>query len=110
MLGSVAMTGWSDGAVIVDFDGSGIMKARNGDVYSADVALAYTAGASYKIRLDVDMATHRYSVYVTPPSGTEVRIASSYAFRPPWNTATSLGNWAAIASSGSVQTCGFALN
>jgi hypothetical protein len=110
MLGAVAMTGWSDGAIIVDFDGSGIIKARNGDVYAADVALAYTAGATYQIRLDVDLATHRFSAYVTPPGGAEVRIASSYAFRTAWNTATSLGDWAAIASNGSVQTCGFTLN
>jgi hypothetical protein len=109
MLGAVAMTGWSDGAVIVDFDGSGIIKARNGDLYAADTALAYRAGTAYTVRMDVDVPTHRYSVYVTPAGGAEVRIASGYAFRTAWSTVTSLGNWAALASAGSLQTCGFAV-
>jgi hypothetical protein len=110
MLGSLAMTGWSDGAAIVVFDGSGIMKVRNGDGYAADTSVVYAVGTAYRIRMDVDVPTHRYSVYVTPAGGTEVRIASAYAFRTAWNTVTTLGNWAAIASSGSVQTCGFAVN
>jgi hypothetical protein len=110
MLGQNVMTGWSDGAVIVEFDGSGIIKARKGDVYAADVSVSYKAGTAYTIRMDVDMASHTYSVFVTPAGGTEVRIATSYGFRTAWNTATALGNWAAIASAGSVQTCGFTLN
>jgi hypothetical protein len=110
MLGAVAMTGWSDGAAIVVFEGHGWIQARTGDVYAADTALAYKPGTAYKIRMDVDVPTHRYSVYVTPAGGAEVRIASGFAFRTAWSTATALGNWAAIASAGSVQTCGFAVN
>jgi hypothetical protein len=104
------MTGWSDGAVIVDFDGSGYIKARKGDVYAADVLVAYKANTAYKIRMDVSVSTHTYSVYVTPAGGTEVKIASNYGFRTAWNTVTALGNWAAIASSGSITTCDFTLN
>jgi len=109
MLGQNTMTGWSDGAVIALFDGSGIIKARNGSAYAADVAIAYKGGTAYKFRLDVDVPSRTYSVYVTPAGGTEVRIASNYHFRTEWAAATALGNWATIASGGSVTSCGLTL-
>jgi hypothetical protein len=110
MLGQNAMTGWSDGAVIVAFDGSGIIKARKGDVYAADVSVAYKANTAYKIRMDVNVPTHTYSVYVTPAGGAEVKIASNYGFRTGWTNVTALGNWAAIVSNGALTTCGLTLN
>jgi len=110
MLGQNVMTGWSDGAVIVVFDGSGYIKARKGDVYAADTLIAYKANTAYTIRMDVNVSTRTYSVYVTPAGGAEVKIATNYGFRTAWANATALGNWAAIASSGSITTCGFAVN
>ena len=110
MLGQNTMTGWSDGAVIAIFDGSGIIKARNGDIYAADASLVYKANTAYQFRLDVDIASHTYSVYVTPAGGTEVRVATNYHFRTAWQTATALGNWATVVSGGSATSCGFTLN
>jgi hypothetical protein len=110
MLGQNAMTGWSDGAAIVAFDGSGYIKARKGDAYTADVNVAYKANTAYAIRMDVNVTAHTYSVYVTPAGGAEVKIASNYGFRTGWTGVTALGNWATIASSGSITTCGFTVN
>jgi hypothetical protein len=107
MLGQNTMAGWADGAVIVLFAGNGTIQARRGDAYAADASVPYKAGTSYRVRMDVDVTTHTYSVYVTPAGGTEVRIATNYGFRTAWKQVTALGTWAAIAGNASISACNF---
>jgi|GEM_PF-1527726 len=96
-------------AAIVRFNNTGTIDARNGGVYAAETAIPYTAGALYRFRLVVDPTAHRYSVFVTPPGGSERRVALNYAFRNEQAAVSSLNNWALNSGSGGHRVCAFAL-
>lgn len=98
---------YSDLAVTARFNILGAIDARDGGGYLADVALPYLAGATYRFRLVVDIPSHRYSVYVTPPGGSPLRLALNYEFRTEQAGVASLDHWAVTASSGSHQVCNF---
>ena len=102
-------SGYASLAAIVRFNNAGYIDARNGGVYAADASIPYTAGATYKFRLALDPAAHRYSVYVTPPGAAERLLAMNYAFRTEQASASSLDNWALQSGIGSHQVCAFAL-
>src|SRR5207253_3751198 len=46
-----------------------------------------------------------YSVYVTPPGGNEIQIASNYAFRTEQNSVTGLNYFSVFADAGAMQAC-----
>jgi len=48
---------------------------------------------TYHFRVTVSVTTHSYSVFVTPPGGTELTVGSNFAFRSTANTMTSLNDW-----------------
>ncbi|MBI2387773.1 MAG: Ig-like domain-containing protein [Elusimicrobia bacterium] len=104
-----AATGFSSLAVAVRFNNAGYLDARSGGTYAADASIPYTAGAVYGFRLAVDMAAKRYSVWVTPPGGSERSLATNFAFRTEQAGVAVLDNWALTATSGSHQACAFAL-
>jgi hypothetical protein len=49
-------------------------------------------------------------VYVTPPSGTELTLATSYAFRSEQASLTSINDWAMDAAQGAVSVCNMAIS
>ncbi|PYP15632.1 MAG: hypothetical protein DMD54_11640 [Gemmatimonadetes bacterium] len=112
-----ALTGLSQGAaatytdlaVIVRFNSSGAIDARNGGAYAADNAIPYSSGTSYHFRVVVDVSSHTYSVYVTPSGGSEQTVGSGYAFRSEQSAVTSLGNWTLTALSGAHTVCNFGI-
>ncbi|UXI67805.1 polysaccharide lyase [Tahibacter amnicola] len=105
--GAPASGAWDQLAVAVLFDDeTGRILARNGDNYVADSALAYEAQRSYHIRLVVDVINHRFSAYVTPAGGTEVRIANNYAFRTTQQTVSQLSHWVVAAGTGNFSFLG----
>jgi len=57
---------YSSSACILRFNASGYLDVRNGSSYAADVTKAYSANTNYHVRMDVDVSSHIYSVYVTP--------------------------------------------
>ncbi len=101
---------WADLACIVRFNTSGNIDARNGGAYQADNSLAYIAGTVYNVRLEVDMAAHSYSIYVTPAGGSEVTIGTDYAFRTEQSSITSLDNRADYAVSGALTVQNFTID
>src|SRR6266516_501477 len=62
---------WTNLAAIVRFNPTGTIDARNGGDYAAKTAIPYTTGTSYHFRLDVNVASHVYDIYVTPAGATE---------------------------------------
>jgi hypothetical protein len=74
------------------YSGTGTIQARNGGNYAADGTLSYTPGVMYHFRLQVNIPSHSYSVYVTPSGGSEQLLASNYAFRTEQAGATALNN------------------
>src|SRR5262249_15534809 len=59
-------------ANIVRFNATSTIDARNGPGYLADTTLRYVAHATYHVRMAINIATHHYSIFVTPPGGSEV--------------------------------------
>lgn len=85
------------------------IEARNGSAYIA-TTISWTAGQSYRIRLVINVATHKYDAYVKVlPSGTEQTIGTGLSFRSNYSNATSLNNFRAPVDSGSIQVCNMLL-
>lgn len=84
---------YADLAAIARFNPSGYIDARSGANYIAANSIAYAAGVSYAFRLEVDITTGTYSIFVTPPGGAEQIVGVDYAFRSDQTGVTSLDNW-----------------
>ncbi|NLF32850.1 MAG: hypothetical protein GX591_18430, partial [Planctomycetes bacterium] len=84
---------WDELACIVRFTEANVIEARNGGTYGADATVSYTAQTVYHVRMVVDVPYHTYSVYVTPDGGSEVALATDYAFRTEQQSVSSLDNW-----------------
>lgn len=78
-LGSAAS--YDDLAVTVRFNSSGMIDARNGNIYTADQSFSYSPGTVYHFRLVVDVQNHIFSAYVQSPTDPETLIAEDYVFR-----------------------------
>ncbi len=93
---------YDDYAVLIRFNPSGLIDARNGAGYAADVAVPYSAGASYHFLAEINVTTHTYSVWV---NGT--LFASNFAFRTTQSNVPSLNNWGIYNETGSHTVCNF---
>ena len=96
---------WTNLATIVRFNPTGTIDARNGEVYAAASAIPYTAGTSYHFRLDIDIASHSYTAYVTPAGGTEQLLGTAFAFRTEQAAVSALNNLGVYASVGGATVC-----
>ena len=94
-------------AVIARFNPDGNIDARNGAAYGAAGTIPYSTNVKYHFRLVVNVASHTYSVFVTPAGGSETTVATNFSFRSEQSGVTSLNNWATWAQVGSVTACGF---
>ncbi|UCC30687.1 MAG: hypothetical protein JSU86_00115 [Phycisphaerales bacterium] len=103
---------FADYAVLIRFNVDGRIDARNGGAYGADVLLGYSSGSLYHMRVVVNVPSHTYSVYVTPPdpSEPEVALATDYAFRTEQNAVAELNNRGLWASNGSHDVCNFTIS
>lgn len=104
-------TWWTGLAAIGRFNDKGTIDARSGSAYTAAASIPYAAGVTYTIRLVVDVAKKRYSVYVKPAGGAENLLGSGYSFRTEQAGASSLGSWIVTqqAASGSLSACNFSI-
>ena len=111
-LSSGAQTSISNYPVLISFSSNpaGQIVARNGGSYvGGSPAINYTPGQTYHFRLAVDITTHTYSVFVTPPGGAEMTLGTGMAFRTGV-TPSSLNNIGAdvdATATGSVKYCSF---
>ena len=100
---------YTDLAVIARFNSSGSIDAINGGGYAAANTVPYAGGSTYHFRAAVNVPSHTYSLYVTPPGKPETPVALNYAFRTGQGAVTALSNWAVTAGVGSHQTCALAV-
>jgi chitodextrinase len=100
---------YTDLAVIARFNSNGSIDAINGGGYGAANTVPYAGGSTYHFRAAVNVSSHSYSLYVTPPGRPETPVALNYAFRTGQTDVTALSNWAVTAAAGSHQTCGLAV-
>jgi hypothetical protein len=75
------VAGYPDLACIVRCNADGVIDARNGSVYGADVVVPYVVDKPYRFVVTINMATKKYDVFVTPDGGSQVQIANDYSFR-----------------------------
>ena len=101
-----AATTWTGLAAILRFNPAGRIDARDGSTYVAATSVPYVADATYRVRLVVDVAAHRYSAYVTPPGGTETTIGTQLAFRTEQQSVATLDTMVVGTTSGSLRACG----
>ena len=102
---------FADSAVTPRFNRDGFIDAYDARVnwYGAQTSVPYHAGFSYHFRLEVDVANHMYSAYVTPPGGSsELTVAQDYRFRAPQADVSQLDHWSVWAGVGSHRVCHFA--
>jgi unsaturated chondroitin disaccharide hydrolase len=78
---STTITSFSSSAMLIRMNTDGRFDVRNGGAYAALTAVPYTANTTYHVRMVTDLNAKRYSVWVKPPGGSEIQIASNYAFR-----------------------------
>jgi len=109
-LGQAVPAAYTGLGVLVSFNSSGNIQARNGGAYGAGITLPFSLGIAYHLRIPVNVAAHSYSVYVTPQGGAEQLLASNYAFRTEQAAATSLGYIGVFDDQGYVAACNVAVN
>jgi unsaturated chondroitin disaccharide hydrolase len=68
-------------AMILCLEADKYFYARNGGSYAKDANVAFSANNTYHVKIVASMTAKTYSVYVTPSGGSQVQIASNYAFR-----------------------------
>jgi len=92
-------------AIAGRFNPTGQIDARNGGVFAAATTINYAAGVKYHFRAVVNVATRKYSIYVTPAGRSEITIGTNYGFRTEQAGVTSLDHWDAISQVGILQVC-----
>ena len=101
----------SAGAVTVRFNSSGYIDACNGAVagcYRADAVIPYQAGRVYHFRLEVDVPSRLFDVYVTLPGGAEESLlAHRYQFRAEAPKTSELNNLMFVSTIPSLQIGNF---
>jgi hypothetical protein len=99
----------TDLAVIARFNPSGDIDARSAAAYTAASSIPYSGGVTYHFRLVVDIASHLYSAFVTPASGSELTIGTNLSFRSEQSAVASLAFSGIWAGSGSNTVCNIAI-
>ncbi len=94
-LAAIAPAAYTDIAASVRFNSGGTIDARNGGAYAAAASVPYSAGQTYYFRLVVNVTAKTYTIYVTPPGGSQTTLGTNYAFRTEQAGASSINYWTA---------------
>ena len=106
-------------AAMVIFNNAGRIQGRGftgGQVDAGVTNNTYVIGSTYHARMEIDINTHTYDVYITPPGGPEYKLATALRFRVEHQFITQLNNWGVFASvvpgdpSATVRVCRFSVN
>lgn len=103
-LASGAQTKLKGVACGVRFGPSGTIDPRNAKKFVAGTN-PYTAGTPVLLRFRVDIATHRYSVFIVGPGDAEILIGTDLAFPKKLRRVTSLDTLVLVVDAGSLQAC-----
>jgi hypothetical protein len=90
-LSSGAATAYTGIAVMVRFNTTGTIDARNGGAFTTGT-IPFSANTTYHFRVVVNVPAHTYSAFVTAPGGSEQTIGTGLAFRTEQAAVTSLNN------------------
>lgn len=98
-------TAFNSLATAVRFNPSGVMDARDGDTYRADVSRPYSASQAQTVREIADVTRHTFSTVVGTYDSQP--LATQYRFRTQQASITHLDNIALVidSSAGSLTVC-----
>lgn len=109
-VGSGNIVAYNSFAASLRFYTNGMIEARDGDTYRADVAVPYHAGTQYVFTFLIDLPSKTYSVVVFSYQEDwegPIELAHGYKFRPQQLGVTSLDHVATVvaSSTGRIDAC-----
>jgi hypothetical protein len=107
-----AQSGFAGYAVSARFNPMGMIDGVNGGAYESATTIAYKANTTYGFRMVVDVAAHKYALYVTPAGGAEATVGTDLGFRTGQTNVTGLNSWGTAMqamATGTINVCGFAI-
>jgi len=100
---------YTDLAVAVRFNSSGMIDVRNGSEFTAANSVPYSPRTFYHFILDVNIPAHTYNAYVVV-GGTQTTLGSNLAFRTEQSTVTALSNVGLLSFEGLLAICNVTLS
>jgi len=97
---------------LIQFSPAGVILARNGETFNAATNVPYIAGETYHFRLVENLPSVTYSLFVTPPGGTEVLLGANLqlpAAQQGAATVSGLGATVSHPDSAALEVCNIAL-
>jgi hypothetical protein len=98
---------------LIQFSPAGVIQTRNGETFSAATNVPYIAGETYHFRLVENLPAVTYSLFVTPPGGTEVLLGANLqlpAAQQGAATVSGLGATASNPDDAALEVCNIALH
>jgi hypothetical protein len=98
---------------MIHFSPGGVIEASDGDSFSASSGVPYAAGDTYHFRLVENLPAATYSLFVTPPSGTEVALGPNLQAPSNERGASTITGWGTVTASpnaATLEVCNFALH
>jgi hypothetical protein len=77
---------------LINFSPAGIIQVRDGDSFVSS-GVSYSAGETLQFRLVENLPATTYSLFVTPPGGAEIPLATNLQVPSDQRGATTLGGW-----------------
>ena len=111
-LSNGTQTDYAGFAALVRFNPEGDIDARDGGAYDAASVIPYAARQKYHFRVVVNVASHTYSSFVTPPGGAELTIGRNFAFRTEHAHVPGLNHWGVDVDpngAGTTTVCNFGI-
>jgi hypothetical protein len=96
---------------LINFSPDGVIQVRNGDSLISS-AVPYTAGETLQFRLVENLPATTYSLFVTPPGGAEIPLATDLQVPSGQRGATMLGGWGQLVNApagATLAVCNFSL-
>jgi hypothetical protein len=81
---------YNDLSCKIRFRNDGRLDVSNGSSYTSDQVVTYSADQNFIFRLNGDIDTQTYSVWVTPEGENEILLADTYTFHPSPGTINSI--------------------
>ena len=98
-------------SALINFSPAGLIQVRDGDSF-ASASVPYAASETLQFRLVENLPATTYSLFVTPPGGAEVPLATNLQVPSDQRGATTLGGWGQIVNGpdgATLAVCNFSL-
>jgi hypothetical protein len=96
---------------LINFSPAGVIQVRDGDSFVSST-VQYVAGETLQFRLVENLPATTYSLFVTPPGGAEVPLATNLQVPSDQRGATALGGWGQLVNApagATLAVCHFSL-